>query len=450
MTRYVVIGGGIVGLATAYRITLDRPDAEVTVLEKEPRLAAHQTGHNSGVIHAGVYYRPGSLKARLCRAGNRSMVDFCRENGVPVRVCGKLIVAIDEPELPRLRALYERAVANGLPARLVGAAEAREYEPAARCLAALHVASTGIVDFTAVCAALARLARDAGASVRLGTRVTGIEVRGGEQIVHTEGYPPGAGAPGDGVRPAEAGSSGPGGVSGPGGGVSGPGGGVSGPGGGVSGPGGGVSGPGEVVADVLVNCAGLHADRVARLAGVIPPARIVPFRGEYYELRPGRRDLVRGLIYPVPDPRLPFLGVHLTRMIDGTVHAGPNAVLALAREGYSWASIDPRDLAELAGYPGLWRLARRHLRHGVTEVRRSLSRRRFAVSLARLVPELTGDDIAPTHSGVRAQAVAPDGSLVDDFLVVRGERQVHVLNAPSPAATSSLEIARHIVAGLPH
>ncbi|MGW0433186.1 L-2-hydroxyglutarate oxidase [Micromonospora sp. NPDC003197] len=393
MSRYVVIGGGIVGLATAHRILLDRPDAEVTVLEKEPRLAAHQTGHNSGVIHAGVYYRPGSLKARLCAAGSRSMVEFCAENDIPVQMCGKLIVATDEGELPRLRALHERAVANGLPVRLIGPAEATEHEPAVRCVEALHVASTGIVDFTRVSQALAGRAEQAGARIRLGTRVTGIVTRGDEQVIQTAA--------------------------------------------------------GDVVADVLVNCAGLHADRVARLAGVTPSASIIPFRGEYYELRPERRDLVRGLIYPVPDPRFPFLGVHLTRMIDGGVHAGPNAVLALAREGYSWRRIDPRAVAELATQPGLWRLARRHLHYGLTEVRRSLSRRRFARSLARLVPELTERDLMPAPAGVRAQAVAADGTLIDDFLIVTRPRQVHVLNAPSPAATSSLEIARHIVAQLP-
>ncbi|GAB3802024.1 L-2-hydroxyglutarate oxidase [Micromonospora zhanjiangensis] len=388
-----MVGGGIIGLATAQWITVTRPDAEVTVLEKESRLAAHQTGHNSGVIHAGVYYRPGSLKARLCTAGNRSMVDFCTEHGIPVDVCGKLIVATDQAELPRLRALHERAVANGLPVRMIGPDETAGYEPAVACVGALRVASTAIVDFTAVCATLARLAERAGARIRLGVRVTGIRATGRTQVVDTT--------------------------------------------------------DGEVPADVLVNCAGLHADRVARLAGVRPPARIVPFRGEYYELRRDRRDLIRGLVYPVPDPRFPFLGVHLTRMIDGSVHAGPNAVLALAREGYSWGRIDPRDVAGLVGYPGLWRLAGRHLGYGLTEVRRSLSKRRFTASLARLVPGLTEDDLVPTHAGVRAQAIARDGSLVDDFLIVRNDRQVHVLNAPSPAATSSLEIARHVVAQLP-
>ncbi|MEV4628908.1 L-2-hydroxyglutarate oxidase [Micromonospora sp. NPDC049523] len=400
MARYVVIGGGIVGLATAHRIILDRPDAEVTVLEKESRLAAHQTGHNSGVIHAGVYYKPGSLKAELCRAGSQSMVDFCAEQDIPVQRCGKLIVATDQAELPRLRALHERALANRLPVRLLTPAEAAEYEPAVRCVAALRVESTGIVDFTAVCTALASLAEKAGARIRLGARVTGISTRGGgpagaEELVVT------------------------------------------------------TSTVGEVVADVLVNCAGLHADRVARLAGVSPSARIVPFRGEYYELRPERRDLVRGLIYPVPDPQFPFLGVHLTRMIDGSVHAGPNAVLALAREGYSWGRVNLRELADAVSYPGLWRLARKHLGYGLTEVRRSLSRQLFAASLARLVPELTERDLVPSAAGVRAQAIARNGSLVDDFLIVAAHRQVHVLNAPSPAATSSLEIAKHIVARLP-
>ncbi len=393
MTRYAVIGAGIVGLATAHRISQEHPDAEVTVLEKESRVAAHQTGHNSGVIHAGIYYRPGSLKAQLCRAGSRSMVDFCAEYGIAVEVCGKLIVATEEAELPRLRALHERGLANGLSVTLISAAEVREYEPAVRCLGALRVASTGIVDFTEVCVRLAELAERAGTRIRLGVEVLGVRVSGGEQVIRTT--------------------------------------------------------EGELVADVLINCAGLHADRVARLAGMTPPARIVPFRGEYHELRPQRRDLVRGLIYPVPDPRFPFLGVHLTRMIDGQVHAGPNAVLALAREGYTWRRINARDVVDLVSYPGLWRLAGRHLPYGVTEVRRSLSRRRFAASLARLVPELTADDLVPSAAGVRAQAIARDGALVDDFLIVTREHQVHVLNAPSPAATSSLEIARHIVSGLP-
>ena len=388
MTRYVVVGGGIVGLATAYQLVREYPDATVTVVEKERTWGAHQTGHNSGVIHAGVYYPPGSLKARLCKAGSRSMVEFCTEHGIAVDVCGKLIVATDPAEVPRLHALYERSMANDLPVRLLDPAQAKEYEPAVACVAALHVASTGIVDFGAVCVRLAELLASAGARLHLGSAVTGIRP---DRVTTTDG---------------------------------------------------------EIPADVLVNCAGLHADRVARLAGVVPPVRIVPFRGEYYELRPDRRDLVRGLIYPVPDPQFPFLGVHLTRMIDGSVHAGPNAVLALAREGYRWGAIRPRDVLDAATYPGLWRLGRRHWRYGLGEVRRSLSKRRFTASLARLVPALTMDDLQPAGAGVRAQAIRPDGGLVDDFLIVRRDRQVHVLNAPSPAATSSLEIARHIVATL--
>ncbi|MFC6015369.1 L-2-hydroxyglutarate oxidase [Plantactinospora solaniradicis] len=393
MTRYVVVGGGILGLAVAHRLRTDRPGDQVTVLEKEAVWAAHQTGHNSGVIHAGVYYRPGSLKATLCRAGSASMARFCAEQGLPYEICGKLIVATEATELPRLHALHERAVANGLPVSLIGAIEAAEYEPHVSAVAALRVDSTGIVDFGAVCRRLAELLAEGGAELRLDTRVTGIRARPGGVLVSTSA--------------------------------------------------------GEVTGDVLVNCAGLHADRIARLAGVDPPARIVPFRGEYYELVPGRRDLVRGLIYPVPDPQFPFLGVHLTRMIDGSVHAGPNAVLATAREGYSWRRFDPRDVWDQASYSGLWALARRHYRYGLTEVTRSLSRKRFAASLARLVPELTEADIVPAGAGVRAQAVRPDGGLVDDFLLVEADRQVHVLNAPSPAATSSFEIARHIVDRLP-
>lgn len=389
----MVVGGGIVGLATAHRLLLERPGADVTVLEKESRVAAHQTGRNSGVIHAGVYYRPGSLKAKMSRAGSASMVEFCTEHGIPVEVCGKLIVATSEPELPRLRALYERATANGLAVSMLDPAQAAEYEPHVSCVAAIRVPSTGIVDYAAVCRTLADLVGKLGGQVRLGTRLTGVRaVASGFRLATTAG---------------------------------------------------------EVPADVLINCAGLHADRVARLAGVDPPAAIIPFRGEYYELRPRRRELVRGLIYPVPDPRFPFLGVHLTRMIDGSVHAGPNAVLATAREGYGWSKVSVRDVAGIAGWPGMWRLARRHLRYGLGEVHRSLSRRRFAAALARLVPRLTTTDIVPAGSGVRAQAVRRDGGLVDDFLVVARPGQLHVLNAPSPAATSSLEIAKHLVAQLP-
>ncbi|MEV4812868.1 L-2-hydroxyglutarate oxidase [Micromonospora avicenniae] len=393
MTRFVVVGGGIVGLAVAHRLMTDRPGDQVTVLEKEAGWAAHQTGHNSGVIHAGVYYKPGSLKATLCKAGSASMVEFCREHGLAYDICGKLIVATGAEELPRLHDLHQRALANGLPARLIEGAEAAEYEPNVAAVAALHVASTGIVDFGAVCRKLAELLTEGGADLRTGTEVTRVVSRPEGVVVGTTA--------------------------------------------------------GEFVADVLINCAGLHADRISRLAGVPTPVRIVPFRGEYYELVPQRRDLVRGLIYPVPDPQFPFLGVHLTKMIDGSVHAGPNAVLATAREGYSWGRVSPRDIWDELSFRGLWALGRQHYRYGLTEVARSLSKKRFAASLARLVPALTSADIVRAGAGVRAQAIRPDGGLVDDFLIVEADRQVHVLNAPSPAATSSLEIARHIVSRLP-
>ncbi|WP_116049099.1 L-2-hydroxyglutarate oxidase [Amycolatopsis palatopharyngis] len=388
MRRVVVIGGGIIGLAVALELT--RRGTEVTVLEKEDHWAAHQTGHNSNVVHAGLYYKPGSFKARMSVAGNASIVRFAREHGVPVEVCGKLVVATSEAELPALRVLAERAEENGVPAKLVSPAEARAYEPEVACVSALRVESTAIIDFPAVCAAMVRLLADAGADLRLNTAALGIR---------------------------------------------------SGTGGGVE-----IATGDEVLrADALVNCAGLQSDRIARLAGLTPRARIVPFRGEYYELRPERRHLVRGLIYPVPDASLPFLGVHLTRMLDGSVHAGPNAVLALRREGYRWRDISVADLAEVARFPGTWRLARKYaFPIGLDEVRRSFSKRRFAASLARLVPAVRPEDIVQHGSGVRAQALLPDGSMVDDFLVQTAPNQVHVLNAPSPAATSALEIAKHV------
>jgi len=385
VTRYVVIGGGIVGLAVARQLLLDQPGAEVTVVEKEDRPGAHQTGHNSGVLHAGVYYPPGSLKARLCRAGVAQMIDFCEENDVPYAITGKLIVATEAGQLDQLRVLEERARGNGITVRTVTAHEARELEPHVACVGALHVPSTGIVDFGKVALAMAAQIEKLGGQVRLGAPVTAITT---DTVVTTAG---------------------------------------------------------DLRYDMLINCAGLYSDRIAALAGVEPPARIIPFRGEYAQLKADRTNLVRGLIYPVPDPRFPFLGVHLTRMIDGTVHAGPNAVLALAREGYRWSKVRPRELAPTLAYRGLRRLARRHWKYGLGEVARSLSRRRFADSVAQLVPEITRADLEPAGAGVRAQAVKPDGSLVDDFLIVRAPRQVHVLNAPSPAATSSLAIARHIV-----
>ncbi|WP_424183754.1 L-2-hydroxyglutarate oxidase [Actinokineospora sp. G85] len=392
MGDVLVVGGGILGLATAREAV--RAGHRVTVLEKEARWAAHQTGHNSNVVHAGLYYAPGSVKARMSVAGNRSIAEYAREHGVPFDQCGKLVVATVDSELPALHELARRARANDVPARLITQAEAREHEPEVACVAALRVESTGIIDFPAVCAAMVAELTEAGADLRLSTPVLGI-------------------------RPGR--------------------------GGGVE-----VATGSEVLrGTALVNCAGLHSDRVARLAGVVPRARIVPFRGEYYELRPERTGLVRGLIYPVPDATLPFLGVHLTRMLDGSVHAGPNAVLALKREGYRWRDASPRDLAETATFPGTWALARRYAYPtGLDEVLRSLSRKRFAASLAKLVPAVGEDDIVRAGSGVRAQALLPDGSLVQDFLIETAPNQVHVLNAPSPAATCALEIGKHIAAQL--
>ena len=390
MRHVAVVGGGILGLAVARELTA-RGD-RVTVLEKEDHWAGHQTGHNSNVVHAGLYYEPGSFKARMSVTGNRSIVDFARAHDVPVEVCGKLVVATAEAELPRLHALAERAEANGVPAKLISPAEAHAYEPEVACVGALRVESTGVIDFGAICTAFVESL--SGADLRLSTPALGIRPgrHGGVEIA---------------------------------------------------------TGTDIVRADALVNCAGLHSDRVARLAGLTPRARIVPFRGEYFTLRPESAHLVRGLIYPVPDPTLPFLGVHLTRMLDGSVHAGPNAVLALRREGYRWRDVSLPDVAETLRFPGLWRLARRYPRTAVDEVLRSLSRRRFARSLARLVPAIGREDLVRAHAGVRAQALLPDGTLVQDFLIETAPNQVHVLNAPSPAATASLEIARHIVAGLP-
>ena len=381
-----VVGGGIVGLAVARALRADGHG--VTVFEKEPEWGVHQSGRNSGVIHSGLYYRPGGLKARLCVAGAASMTAFARERGLPVEVGGKLIVAVHGRELPALAELERRGVANGVPVRRLELAEAREYEPGVRCVAALRVESTGIIDFAAVCRALAGELVQGGAELRLGAEVLGVHAEGAVVRVQTRA--------------------------------------------------------GDLRVDALANCAGLHSDRVARLAGLEPKARIVPFRGEYFTLGPQAAARVRGLIYPVPDPALPWLGVHLTRGIDGQVHAGPNAVLALGREGYRWRDVCIRDLVEMLGYQGFWHLAQRHVRAGAAEMARSISRRAFAAAACRLVPGITAADLVRAPAGVRAMAVGADGTLLDDFLVQALPRQVHVLNAPSPAATSALEIGRYV------
>ena len=388
----VVIGGGIVGLAAAMALLEDgkRPES-VVVLEAEDRLAAHQTGHNSGVIHSGLYYRPDSLKARLCREGREALYRFCAAAGVPHRRVGKLVVATRAEELPRLEQLEARGKANGLTGlRRISAAELRELEPNAggAGVQALWVDETGVVDFARVAAAYAGRIEAAGGTVRTNARVFRLTADGNQVVLETTA--------------------------------------------------------GEWSASWLVNCAGLQADRVARFAGLDPGATIVPFRGEYYELAQDRNDLVRHLIYPVPDPALPFLGVHVTRAIDGTTHLGPNAVLALAREGYRRRDVSLRDVTAMLAFPGFWRMAATHWRTGIDEVGRSLSKRLFVRALQRLVPAIQERDIRPAGSGVRAQAIDRSGALLDDFRIVEAERSLHVLNAPSPAATASLSIGRYV------
>jgi len=386
-----VIGGGIVGLASALALSERAPRRHLVVLEKEPRLAEHQTGHNSGVIHSGIYYLPGSLKARLCTEGARLMLQFCEARGVRVERRGKVIVATGEEELPRLGGLHERGVANGVAGlEMIGPERLREIEPHSTGVRALYSPTTSSVDYREVAAALAGALAEREVRVMTDSRVTSVR-RTGEGLELTT------------LR-------------------------------------------GAVRARRLVNCAGLYSDTIARLAGVDPGVQIVPFRGEYYRLRSERRDLVRGLIYPVPDPQFPFLGVHFTRDVRGDVEAGPNAVLAFAREGYRLGQIRLRELAATLAYRGFWGLARRHWRTGSAEMLRSLSKRAFSKALQRLVPELRVEDLAPGGSGVRAQAVDPDGSLVDDFRIVTTADAVHVLNAPSPAATASLAIGRHVAA----
>jgi L-2-hydroxyglutarate oxidase len=383
-----VIGGGIVGTATAMAI-LRRHPISLALIEKEDRLAAHQTGNNSGVIHSGLYYRPGSLKARNCTAGREALHAFCAERGIPVERCGKVVVATSREQLPALEELRRRGEANGLAGlRRLGPKEIRETEPHAAGIAGLFVPQTGIVDYVRVTEAYGEEVRQKGGEILLGAPVRRIAHDGSGLVLET--------------------------------------------------------GAGEVRCRHLVNCAGLQSDRVARMAGVQPRVRIVPFRGEYYELVPERRDLVRNLIYPVPDPEFPFLGVHFTRMIAGGVEAGPNAVLAFKREGYTRWSLSARDLLDAFSYVGFWRMAGDHWRMGVGEIWRSWNKRAFVRALQVLMPEITAADLVPGGAGVRAQAVDPDGKLVDDFRIVEAERQIHVLNSPSPAATASIAIGESI------
>ncbi len=397
-----VVGGGIVGLATALTLLQRRPGADLVLLEKEDEVARHQSGHNSGVIHAGVYYAPGSLKARLCAAGSRWTREFCDQHAIPYQDTGKLIVATTPAELSRLALLQDRAAANGLAVERIGATELRRREPHVTGLGALAVAATGIVDYRAVSRAMADQIAHLGGTVRRGVEVTGIVESPGQVVLDT-----------------------------------------------AEGSGGEVV-PGRVRTRRLVVCAGLQSDRLAGLAGLrghggpAADVAIVPFRGEYYRLPASRNGLIGSLIYPVPDPDLPFLGVHLTRTLDGGVTVGPNAVLGLSREGYPKGSVSGRDVADLLRFPGLWRVARRQLRTGVVEQWNSLSRHGYLGLVRRYCPELGVADLLPEPAGIRAQAVRRDGTLVEDFLLVETAASVHVLNAPSPAATSAMPIAAHI------
>lgn len=382
----VIVGGGIVGLATAMTLGQRHPDLRFTVVEAERRVAAHQTGHNSGVLHSGIYYKPGSVKAVHCRVGKAAMEEFCTEHAIAWDQCGKVIVATSEDELIRLDHIAQRATENQVPFRRIHTDELRELEPAAAGLAALHVPGTGIVNFRKVCEKMAELIRDRGGDLRLNFQVAKICVGDSSIEFHSR----------DGNR---------------------------------------------IAADRMINCAGLNSDRICRMAGGNPSVKIVPFRGEYYELAPGSQSLCRNLIYPVPDPSFPFLGVHFTRMIDGGVECGPNAVLALSRKGYRWRDIDLPDLAETLSFKGFRSLAARHWRMGLGEMHRSVRKTAFVNALKKLIPRIESSDLIPGRAGVRAQAVTPDGNLVDDFMIEQSQRAIHVLNAPSPAATASLAIA---------
>ena len=389
--RYCVIGAGIVGLSTAHHLLLAQPDASVVVLDGAPDVAVHQTGHNSGVIHSGIYYEPGSLKATLCKAGERETKDFCTEFGIAFEECGKLIVATNPVEVARLAGLQERAAVNGIGCRPVSRGELTELDPNVTGLHALHLPATGIVDYRLVARQLAALITAAGGEVRTGARVTGIVEDGAGVSVSTES---------DALR-----------------------------------------------CDRLVVCAGLQSDRLAEMAGVRTDVQIVPFRGEYFQLPSARADFVRRLIYPVPDPELPFLGVHLSPTIDGELTVGPSAVLGLAREGYPKGSLNLPDVARMVTFPGLWRVAGANLRTGLHELRNSLSKSGYLREVRKYAPALTTADLLPREAGIRAQAVRRDGTLVHDFVIEQTERMVHVLNSPSPAATAALPIGRRI-AGL--
>lgn len=390
MSRFdvAILGGGIVGLATAWQLTERYPRLRVVVLEKEAEVGEHQTGHNSGVLHSGIYYKPGSLRAVNCRAGKRAMEEFCAAHGVAYEICGKVIVAVNEAELPQLMRILDRGQQNGVSCELIGSERLKELEPHAAGIQAIHVPEAGIVDFRAVCRKLAQLVTAQGGEVRCNSRATAVRQDGAEITVEATS--------------------------------------------------------GAVTAEYLVTCCGLQSDRVAALTGIQPEAKIVPFRGEYYELKHGAEHLCRNLIYPVPNPSFPFLGVHFTRMIQGGVECGPNAVLAFAREGYRKSDINWADLSETLAFPGFRKMALKYWRIGAGEMWRSWSKAAFVKALSHLVPEIKSEQLVPARAGVRAMALAPSGEIVDDFVIQSTGRIVNVLNAPSPAATAGLAIGEYI------
>lgn len=389
MFDFVIVGGGIVGLSTGVQLSNEFPNAKIAVFEKEKELAHHQTGHNSGVIHSGIYYKPGSYKAKFARAGSQSMVSFCKEHDIDHDICGKLIVATEEKEIPLLENLYKRGLENGLAIKKLQREEIPEYEPHVNGLSAIHVPQAGIVNYKQVSEKFADIIRDNGGEIHLGSKVEeiiekndSVTIRVGDQYYESK---------------------------------------------------------------ALINCGGLQSDDIAKKSGYITDMRIIPFRGEYYKLKPEKRHLVKNLIYPVPNPDFPFLGVHFTRMIDGEVDAGPNAVLSWKKEGYKKTDINIAELASFLTYSGLWKMARGFIGEGLEEYKRSFSKKRFTESLQRLIPELNENDLIEAPAGVRAQAIRKDGAMVDDFFIVTGKRTVHVCNAPSPAATASIEIGKEIV-----
>jgi L-2-hydroxyglutarate oxidase len=385
----LIIGGGIIGLASAYNLLKSYPDKSLTILEKEPELAVHQSGRNSGVLHAGIYYRPGSLKASNCRVGKAAMEEFCHREGIPFRTCGKVIVAVDAAEETRLQAIYARGRANGITCELIGPARLRELEPYAAGIRAIYVPETGVVDFKQVCLRLADIIKATGHQIFTGVKVTAIKESSGGIIVKTS--------------------------------------------------------EGEFFPRFIINCAGLYSDRVAAMHTRSMPAQIVPFRGEYYRLKPEAEKFCQNLIYPVPDPRFPFLGAHFTRKLSGEVKCGPNAVLALAREGYRKSEVNVQDLWESLTYPGFAKVAAKYWRIGLGEIWRSLSKAAFVTALQRLIPAVVADHLTPYPAGIRAQAVARDGQILDDFAFTENSRVVDVINAPSPGATAALSIGRAVV-----